>query len=450
MKWAHFLHVYQPPYQKIPIIKKVSEESYQKLFKGLLEIEGAKITLNINGVLCELLEKHGGADILKDLKTLVERGSVELTGSAKFHAFLPLLSELEIEHQIISNEKTLTHYFGSSWKKGGFFSPEMAYSKKVAQAAAKLGYTWIIIDEYGFPGLKKVNYNTVYTIKDVPGIKAFFRERNLSHVFMSSEHDAVPTLLRYVDKRIEGNGYAVTAMDGEMFGHHRPGFENFLFDLLRQKHVQYTSMTDLIGQYPEEEIEPQDSTWAVTRSDLKKGSSFTRWLEPENPIHVAQWKLSNLAVEITERDPQNSEIRSLLDPALHSCQYWWASARPWWSIEMIERGAYGLREVVLKAPVSTPEEKALAEELYKIILYTSFDWQRSGYVDEVAKRENEEVNERLEEKQKIFITKAEYEQMIFRIKLQIKLAVSNEEFQQAAMMKDRVKVLTEEMKKATV
>lgn len=41
--------------------------------------------------------------------------------------------------------------------------------------------------------------------------------------------------------------------------------------------------------------------------------------------------------------------RTLLDRALHSCQFWWASRRPMWDINMIQRGLDEQRAVVLNA-----------------------------------------------------------------------------------------------------
>src|SRR3989338_1536817 len=168
MLWANFLHIYQPPTQKEIWVRRITAESYRKIFSGLLNIKRARLTLNINGILCELLDKFGGKDVLENIKRLLENGNLELTGSAKYHAFLPLLPESEIERQILLNEEVLNKYFGDDWKKRGlqgFFSPEMAYSFKVAKVAAKLGYKWIIIDELAFPAGKKLSPETTYKIE---------------------------------------------------------------------------------------------------------------------------------------------------------------------------------------------------------------------------------------------------------------------------------------------
>jgi alpha-amylase/alpha-mannosidase (GH57 family) len=448
MYWANFLHIYQPPTQKEIWIRRITEESYRKVFSGLLEIPQARLTININGVLCEFLEKYGGQDVLDNIRKLLDRGNIELTGSAKYHAFLPLLPESEIERQILLNEETLNKYFGNKWKKGGFFSPEMAYSRKVAEVAKRLGYKWIIMDELGFPENKELSRDTIYNIQGLKDFSVFFRERNFSFIILSAQVGSVPTILRYLGPRLEANEYVVTAMDGETFGHHRPGLEMLLFDLLRDERTDTVMISDLLEKFEKKEaIEPLDSTWAVTKKNMKDNNPFARWKKDDNEIQQRQWELTDLAVEAANREPVNPEVRKMLDEAAHSDQYWWASARPWWSLEMIERGAYELRNVVLKSPKATEEEKRRAEELYKEIIYTGFNWQRSGLVDAISRQEDEDIQGRLEEKEKLFITKEEYQQMIDTLQEQMKLSAKAEEFGRAAMIQERIRELKEEMKK---
>src|SRR3989344_5427804 len=191
MYWANFLHVYQPPTQKPIWVRRIADESYRKLFAGLRNIPRAHITVNINSVLCELLEQNDAGDVIDHIKALIQSGNVELTGSAKFHAFLPLLPEFEIERQIKLNEEGLDKYFGKGWKKGGFFSPEMAYSKKTAEVVRRLGYKWIIIDETAFPEGKEMRKDTVYEIDGLKDFFVFFRERNLSFKILSASQIGV-------------------------------------------------------------------------------------------------------------------------------------------------------------------------------------------------------------------------------------------------------------------
>lgn len=81
------------------------------------------------------------------------------------------------------------------------------------------------------------------------------------------------------------------------------------------------------------------------------------------------------------------KARQQLDKALHSCHFWWASAYPWWSIEMIEAGARELLRVVELLPDSPSKTRAMnkAQEYYKNIIFTGFEWMRSGKVDDLSR-----------------------------------------------------------------
>ena len=60
-----------------------------------------------------------------------------------------------------------------------------------------------------------------------------------------------------------------------------------------------------------------------------------------------------------------------LDPALLSCQFWWASRRPHWDINMISRGMAQQGEVVLNAfrsiNLSGAAEEVKRESYYRVV-----------------------------------------------------------------------------------
>lgn len=455
MYWANFLHIYQPPTQKPIWVKRIADESYRKILAELKKASQVKITLNINGILCELLDENNCRDVIADIKFLAQRGQIELTGSAKYHAFLPKLPPSEISRQIKLNEETLKKYFGSAWQRKGFFPPEMAYSKKVAEAAKKLGYQYILVDELAFPSVQiekiyqanQIKTDRIYEIKGLKDFFVFFRERNFSFRILSAQIGTVSILLRELGDRLSKNEYLFTAMDGETFGHHRPGLEKLLFEISTDPQLKTVTISELISSFPKREIvEPRDSTWALVPRDLARKLPYARWADPKNKIQVWQWQLTNLALKAVGKK-KYQKARNLLDAALHSDQYWWASARPWWSLEMIERGAKELKDTILIAPGSSEKDKKTAADLYAKIIFTGFEWQRSGLVDEIARQEDEEVRERLEEKEKLFITKEEYEKMIETLREQMHAAAKNEEYHRAGMIQDRIRELKEEMKK---
>ena len=73
-------------------------------------------------------------------------------------------------------------------------------------------------------------------------------------------------------------------------------------------------------------------------------------------------------------------IREKMDMALASDHFWWASAKPWWSLEMIEYGAYSLLDTLRHIP--EVGEKIIEEgrDYYEKIISTAFNWQRTGKI----------------------------------------------------------------------
>ena len=93
MKWANFLHIYQPADQQRDILEAIVVQSYRPIISHLIKTPNIRLTMNITGALLELLDKNGYTDIIDMLRTLGEDGKVEFTGSAKYHAFLPFVEE---------------------------------------------------------------------------------------------------------------------------------------------------------------------------------------------------------------------------------------------------------------------------------------------------------------------------------------------------------------------
>lgn len=453
MFWANFLHIYQPPTQKPYWIERVTKESYRKIIKELKQAPKAKVTFNINACLTEMLIKQDFSDVVKDLKKLVERGQVELTESAKFHPFFPLLPEKEIIRQIKLNHQTNKKFFGKAYQPKGFFSPEMAYTKKIAEIAAKLGYEWIILDEPAFSrSFEKLDHQTIYKVKNL-NLNVYFREREMSFKILSSQLGTGKILLKYLGDRLKKNEYLLTAMDGETFGHHRLGLEKLLFDLYRTKELKTVTISELPKYFKKtQKVEPLFSTWALMEKDLEKNTPFSRWSDPSNEIHQMQWKLTNLAIQAVENS--NSKLKNyrkarlLLDRSLHSDQYWWASARPWWSLENIEAGAKELRDVVLTVPNASAQMKNEAKKLYKNILFTGFEWQRKGIVEKLARQEDEEIRQRIDV-DKPYIPRQEFDKMIKNLETQMLEAAKNLEYERAAQFRNRIRELKEERSQVT-
>lgn len=446
MYWANFLHIYQPPTQKKYWVEKITNESYRAIVRGLKQHPTAKATININGILCELLAANGGTDVLDDLRLLLKRGQVELTASAKYHPLLPKLPVSEIKRQVALNTQTSRKYFGDLYQPQGFFPPEMGFSVGVAKVVKELGYRWIIVDELSFGRtLETMRHDVIYQIKGLGDFGIFFRERKMSYKILSGQLGSGELLIDSLGDRLTKNEYMLTAMDGETFGHHRPGMEHLLFEIYQSKRLSTVTMSELLGLFPAREtVAPLPSTWALMEKDLEKNEPFSRWDDSTNSIHAMQWKLTNLAIKtmsrLKEKDRGYAAVRAMLDRSLHSDQYWWASAKPWWSLEMIEAGAKELKETVQNNPKTTRAEKEKAQKLYQDIIFTGFQWQRDGTVEQLSHQEDEEVRQRSDEGMPK-LPRKEIEKIIANLRKEMLAVAASQEFERAAQLRNRISEL---------
>lgn len=453
MYWASFLHIYQPYNQTKKILADVTNQSYRKILSILKKYPKAKLTLNINACLTELLMKNGFEDVVLDIKGLMEKGQIELTETAKFHAFLPKLPDDEIIRQIKLNHKTNKKYFGSVYNPKGFFPPEMGFTLKIANIVKDLGYKWILSDEASYPG-EDPDYSKIYEIRGMGGFKIFFRERKTSFKILSAQLESGLILINDLGSRLQKKEYLLTAMDGETFGHHRPGLEKLLSDIYQSDILPTVTISELSGLFEGREIcDPVPATWTLMHKDVARKVPFSRWDEPKNAIHQLQWKLTYLATDILKKSSPKGigykKARDLLDKAFHSDQYWWASAKPWWSLEILEKGAKELSEVVLSAPAAKPKDKKKAQELYEDIVFTALNWQREGVVEDLVKEHyDEEVAMRLDTSAP-YIPSEEFDKIIDHLRKQMLEAANVEEYERAAQFRERIKELKEKREEVT-
>ncbi len=384
MKWANFLHFYQPVDQQPDILGAIVVQSYRPIINGIKNNKNVHLTINMNGALFELLHKFGYQDLIDDIKSLVQEGRLEITGSAKYHALLPLISKEEIKRQIELNTETLRHFLGE-YTPNGFFPPEMAYDEKVAEVIEELGFKWIILDEISCGGeVGQVDYNQVYKLKNT-NLNVFFRNRRLSNLIMSAVVRSRDTLLEAMHEELETPNFIVTAMDAETFGHHRPGLEKMLFEVFDTKEFGLIKVSDVSKYFKEnKEIDPVKATWASSKEDIENDIQFLSWNDPENVIHKMQWSLTTLVLnEVYKMNidhPRYDLVREKMDKSLASDHFWWASGKPWWSMEMIEDGVFNLLDTLRHVPDVKKDVLDEGRDFYEKIVSTAFNWQRTGKI----------------------------------------------------------------------
>jgi alpha-amylase/alpha-mannosidase (GH57 family) len=385
--WAMLLHFYQPPTQVHSMLDKVSDEAYRPLIAVLKANPNARLSVNINGCLTEMLAEHGKLDILQGLDELVQQKQIEFTGSGKYHPILPLIPQTEITRQINENRRTNRKFI--SYQPRGFFPPEMCIGTNIIDPVLSTGHDWIIASGIACP--LEWPIDTIHYVNSPAGkLSVFFRDDVLSNRISFHEID-VPGFIKHLlvfgrDKK--DDIYIVTAMDAETFGHHIKNWENDFLDALykelagdpdpktsrsAEKKPEKLISTELAGNIIKpvtisellhyfkvgKAIKPKPSSWSTGVEDLRKGNPYPLWNSPDNQIHQLLWEHLNLSIEMvnkavravennSEQHPPNF-FMELLDPALHSDQFWWASKKPYWEVNLINRGLALQQECLLNA-----------------------------------------------------------------------------------------------------
>lgn len=373
---------------------KVCEESYRPLIKVFRDIPSAKVTVNINGVLTEFLRDHGKWDIIRGLVKLAENGQLEFTGSAKYHPILPLIPQDEMKRQITQNNETNRRLLGKIFAPRGFFSPEMCYSREMVEPIIETGHQWLLLSGVACP--VEWHFDVIHGVSlDDKSLSVFFRDDILSNKICFhgiSAQGFLEHLSQLKDDREDI--YVITAMDAETFGHHIKNWEKIFLEevyealepleavksdvqqlqLLAEEHrdifglrergeareIEVVTISELLDIFPRgSSIEPKPSSWSTSGEDLEAGNPYPLWADPNNQIHQLQWEHMNICIGMVKKAMERADnetskyyadiARGLMDRALHSDQFWWASRRPMWDINLINRGLMQQTEALLNA-----------------------------------------------------------------------------------------------------
>lgn len=379
--WAQLFHFYQPPTQLPMIVNKVCKESYEPLLDVLRQYPQARATVNINGVTLEMLHDCGQDATVTGLRDLASKGQIEFTGSAKYHAILPLIPAVERKRQIELNLAVLRESFGNDHAPIGFFPPEMAYSAEIVPELISTGHRWTIVSGIACP----VGWPTdriCRVERDGTSLAVLFRDDVLSNK-ISFKQISPADFFEHLKQNYEGkqNMYVITAMDAETYGHHIKDWEKLFLAAVYDKlhptaqtygdikqlspaaaqesvllasaefaeQVKMVTLSELLDLFPAgEAADPKASSWSTNPDDIQAGNPYPLWADPGNEIHRLQWEHLRLCLETVAKAEEcaNSDEcaffarigRGLLDMAEHSDQFWWASRRPMWDINLIHLG----------------------------------------------------------------------------------------------------------------
>ncbi len=413
--WAPLFHFYQPPTQNPTILVKVANESYRPVLEVFDEFPRAKATFNINGVLSEMLGLYGYGDVLHGMRKLAERGQIEFTGSGKYHPILPLIPKDEMARQIMLNQAANRQYIGEVYQPRGFFPPELCYSTDIAGPVSAARHEWILVSGIACP--EGWPMDVIHRI-DYAGqpLAVFFRDDILSNKISFKDVDG-EGFIRHLKQLHQGEGdiYVITAMDAETFGHHIQHWDRLFLSqvyetlvpvedsravMLEQKplaeqhrklfgydssqvadEIRIVTISQLLDIFPEgRKISPRPSSWSTSAGDIAAGNYYPLWKDKDNAVHRLQWDHLDLTIKTVHKaieagdNPDSLEYaglaRDALDRALHSCQFWWASRKPMWNINMVDKGLILQREALLNAVKSVSLSGCSGQEKKEIYYIT--------------------------------------------------------------------------------
>ncbi|MBF0502845.1 MAG: hypothetical protein HQM09_22110 [Candidatus Riflebacteria bacterium] len=374
------LHIYQPPTQLGFVIDDIARECYEPLIDIFnCELE-PRFTLNINYSLTELLIQRGLNNITSGLRQAADAGHIEFVDSGAYHPIFPLIPTAEVKRQLRLNREGNRAVYGPAYAPKGVFPPEMCFSGHVASLFHEMGYQWCITDDLPYS-----YYNGTPPYDFVPkmgGVGVFLRSNAWSNDisfhgwkgrdFLNSAKERMNSWFN------DRDGYIIIAMDGETFGHHHKYYEEkflrgLLFALRDEPDVKLITLSELFTRFPMRDQFVPPSTWSASVKDLSDDDPYPLWHSKFNQIHHNQWVLTNHVLTIAGRAVASGdeECRKLLDKAIYSCQYWWASA---WNFDpsQVYRGSYLLLDTLERACASLPDRDALriGRDLYNNLVYS--------------------------------------------------------------------------------
>ncbi len=196
------------------------------------------ISFNIGGTLARWLAENAPETyrriIEADAKHLRRYGVGNAVAQPVHHVILPLVRYEDKVTQVMWGMAAFEHRFGHAAQ--GMWLPEMAVDLETLEVLAAQGVEWTILTESQVEG--KGAGAGPYWVRLPSGgrIKVFVRDERLSNdiAFNLGHFGGAGRWARavLVPRRREAGALTLIATDGETFGHHWPGEEQFLYWLL--------------------------------------------------------------------------------------------------------------------------------------------------------------------------------------------------------------------------
>lgn len=366
--WANLIYLHEPPLLAQQL-QEVVEKSFFEITAIIKGNPEAKLNLAVSGNLLEDLTEHNLGLLVEEIRELAARGQIEFLATARSWPILPKLPKEEIRRQLETSNEISRRILGPVYKPEGALLPELAYSKDVAEVLTQIGVRWAVVPE---TSVVAADNSAVYTVKGLP-LKVLLRSGQTSNDLSSGLVLSRSDFFSRVGLETTPNQYLLTVWNGEIFGYTHPGLQQLLDELYRDDKLESKFLTEIVATFPKGgEADLLASSGRSTLVEVERGAAYSTWQFPGNSIHTRQWQLVNLAVAavwaLSKMDSQYPTLRERLDRALHSDQFLWAGARPYWNFRLVEASAKELKNIVQESSGASLEDKEQATQIHREIM----------------------------------------------------------------------------------
>ncbi len=211
------LHGHQP----VGNLPWVLEECYEKCYGPFLELAARfpaiRFSYHLSGCLLEWLLQHRPEHI-DLLRTMVERGQVELVGGAFYEAILASIPRRDALAQIAMQREFMQEHFGVDSR--GVWLAERVWEPSLPSLLARAGVKYTLLDDTHFlaAGLKSADLHGYFLTEDQGDLLALFPIlKSLRYTIPFGEIEDSLKILRDVAERAPGTMLAY-GDDVEKFG----------------------------------------------------------------------------------------------------------------------------------------------------------------------------------------------------------------------------------------
>ncbi|MBU1240292.1 DUF1926 domain-containing protein [Myxococcota bacterium] len=222
-------HNHQPTGNLDQVFRQTTEDCYAPLVEILGKHPALKFTLHFTGPLWNWLENNR-PDVFIDLKTMVDRGQVEMMGGGFYEPMLAILPEQDAVGQLTMMRERISSRFDTEAR--GMWLAERVWEPDLPRIMADGGYEYTLLDDSHFHSVGLSGELDGYYVTEKAGkaVAIFPISQALRYSIPFMDPEAVIAQIRSLAKAKGGEDVILTyGDDGEKFGVW-PGTKSLVWD----------------------------------------------------------------------------------------------------------------------------------------------------------------------------------------------------------------------------